>query len=97
LNRWLYFLTNGKDTGQDAFLSQLDDPEFKEAVKVIKGYTTKQKLRRAHDMRENYKRLVNEYIYLEILCTFGATLEAESKDLEPKVRTVVQSNFWDLV
>jgi hypothetical protein len=45
LNRGLYFLTNGKDTGQDALLSQLDDPEFKEAVKVIKGYTKDQKQR----------------------------------------------------
>ena len=63
LNRWLYFLTNAKGTDQDALLSQLVDPEFKEAVNVIKGYTTEQKLRHAYDMRQNYKRLVNSYIY----------------------------------
>jgi predicted transposase/invertase (TIGR01784 family) len=62
-NRWLYFLTNAKGAGQDALLSQLVDPEFKEAVIVMKGYTTEQKLRHAYDMRENHKRLVNTYIY----------------------------------
>ena len=44
-------------------MSQLVDPEFKEAVIVMKGYTTEQKLRHAYDMRENHKRLVNTYIY----------------------------------
>lgn len=62
-NRWLYFLTNAKGADQDALLSQLVDPEFKEAVIVMKGYTTEQKLRHAYDMRENHKRLVNTYIY----------------------------------
>ena len=62
-NSWLYFLTNAKGADQDALLSQLVDPEFKEAVIVMKGYTTEQKLRHAYDMRENYKRLVNTYIY----------------------------------
>jgi predicted transposase/invertase (TIGR01784 family) len=63
LNRSLYFLTNAKGTDQDTLLSQLDDPEFKEAINVIEGYTKDQKQRHAYDMRENYKRLVNSYIY----------------------------------
>jgi hypothetical protein len=34
-----------------------------EAVAVIEGYTKDQKQRHAYDMRQNYKRLVNSYIY----------------------------------
>jgi len=30
---------------------------------VIEGYTKDQKQRHAYDMRQNYKRLVNSYIY----------------------------------
>jgi len=63
LNRWLYFIANAKGADQEALLSQLVDPDFEEAVNVIKGYTTEQKLRHAYDMRENHKRLVNTYIY----------------------------------
>jgi len=63
LNRWLFFLTNAKGTDQETLLRQLVDPEFKEAVNVIEGYTKDQKQRHAYDMRENYKRLVNSYIY----------------------------------
>lgn len=51
LNRWLYFLTNAKDTDQDALLSQLDDSVFKEAISVLESYTKDPELRHAYDMR----------------------------------------------
>lgn len=62
-NCWLYFLTHAKGADKEMLLSQLDDPVFKEAVAVIEGYTKDQKQRHAYDMRQNYKRLVNSYIY----------------------------------
>jgi len=34
------------------------DPEFKDALEVINGYTTEQKRRHAYDMRENYQRIL---------------------------------------
>jgi predicted transposase/invertase (TIGR01784 family) len=63
LNRWLYFLTKAKGADDEALLNQLQESEFKEAINVIEGYTNDQKLRHAYDMRQNYKRLVNSYIY----------------------------------
>ena len=75
MNRWLYFIANAKGADQEALLSQLVDPDFEEAVNVIKGYTTEQKLRHAYDMRQNYKRLVNSYIYT-------GYMQGEEKGLE---------------
>ena len=37
------------------------DPEFKDALDVINGYTTEQKRRHAYDMRENYQRNLASY------------------------------------
>ena len=46
---------------EDELLATLSDPEFKEALEVINGYTTEQKRRHAYDMRENYQRILASY------------------------------------
>jgi predicted transposase/invertase (TIGR01784 family) len=56
--KWLYFLTKAKGMDENRLLATLEDPEFKEAMEVIKGYTTEQKRRHAYDMRENYQRII---------------------------------------
>jgi predicted transposase/invertase (TIGR01784 family) len=68
--KWLYFLTKAKGMDEEKLLSTLPDPEFAEAMEVIKGYTTEQKQRHAYDMRENYQR---------ILASFKATGYDEGK------------------
>jgi predicted transposase/invertase (TIGR01784 family) len=59
--KWLYFLTNAKAMDDRQLLVTLDDPEFKEAVEVMAGYTTEQKRRHAYDMRENYQRILASF------------------------------------
>ena len=59
--KWLYFLTRAKGMDEAQLLATLSDPEFKEALEVINGYTTEQKRRHAYDMRENYQRILASY------------------------------------
>lgn len=59
--KWLYFLTKAKGMDENQLLATLEDPEFTEAIEVIKGYTTEQKRRHAYDMRENYQRIIASF------------------------------------
>ena len=45
----------------NTLLATLSDPEFKEAMEVINGYTAEQKRRHAYDMRENYQRILASF------------------------------------
>jgi predicted transposase/invertase (TIGR01784 family) len=59
--KWLYFLTRAKGMDEEKLLATLSDPEFTEAMEVIKGYTTEQKQRHAYDMRQNYHHIVASF------------------------------------
>ena len=59
--KWLYFLTKAKGMDEHQLLATLSDPEFKEAMEVINGYTAEQKRRHAYDMRENYQRILASF------------------------------------
>lgn len=61
VEKWLYFLTRAKGMDEQQLLATLADPEFTEALEVIKGYTIEQKQRHAYDMRQNYHHLVASY------------------------------------
>jgi predicted transposase/invertase (TIGR01784 family) len=54
-SKWLYFLTRAKGMDEQQLLATLPDPEFKEALEVINGFTKEEKRRHAYDMRENYQ------------------------------------------
>ena len=58
LEQWLYLLTHtaGRDTRE--ILGSLSGTVFKEAVNIMSEFTTRDRLRHAYQMRQNYKSIV---------------------------------------